>query len=113
MKKNWHSRRRSYQGQLRYQFDDESNVFIFTANEDASELIKADGLCTTAYHSAHMYTQKLYSINDGNGLLGVYCTYETLADGIETYTLSNNQFKSDENYTLAGKVIDSQLQRNL
>ena len=90
-----------------YQFDDESNVFIFTANEDASELIKADGLCTTAYHSAHMYTQKLYSINDGNGLLGVYCTYETLADGIETYTLSNNQFKSDENYTLAGKVIDS------
>ena len=54
-----------------------------------------------------MYTQKLYSINDGNGLLGVYCTYETLADGIETYTLSNNQFKSDENYTLAGKVIDS------
>lgn len=87
--------------------NDKSDVFIFTTNEDASELIKADGACDTAYHSAHMYTQKLYSINDGNGLLGVYCTYETLADGIQTYTLSNNQFKSDEKYTPAYDVIDS------
>lgn len=90
-----------------WNFNDRSDVFIFTANEDASELIKADGACATAYHSAHMYTQKLYSINDGNGLLGVYFTYETLADGIQTYTLSNNQFKSDEKYTPAYKVIDS------
>lgn len=90
-----------------WNFNDRSDVFIFTANEDASELIKADGACAIAYHSAHMYTQKLYSINDGNGLLGVYFTYETLADGIQTYTLSNNQFKSDEKYTPAYKVIDS------
>ena len=79
-----------------WNFNDRSDVFIFTANEDASELIKADGACATAYHSAHMYTQKLYSINDGSGLLGVYFTYETLADGIQTYTLSNNQLSEAE-----------------
>lgn len=84
------------------------DVFIFTANEDASELIKADGKCIVARSAAKEYTNTLYSINEGNGLLSLFCRNSPYVEGIETYTLNNNQFSGD-GFKTTSDVIGSRI----